>query len=85
MLCQKILKRGLSVRETENLAKTVSRQKQKTQKAKDRHILEIEDQLRRALGSKVTIKHNKSRGNIQIDFYSLNDFDRIVKLLSSVK
>lgn len=83
ILCDKIIKKGLSVREAENLIKIKTRHKIKTQAQKDLNLLEIEDQLSKALGTKVSVKCRKNRGSIQIDFYSLDDFDRIVNRLKN--
>ena len=37
----------------------------------------MEDELQHALGTKVTIKPNGLTGKIEIDYYSLEEFERI--------
>jgi len=41
----------------------------------------MEDRLRERLGTKVKIIHGKKRGYIQIEYYSEDDLDRILKVL----
>jgi len=44
----------------------------------------LEDELRRNLGTRVTVRSNaKNRGKIEIDFYNLDDLERILDLLRS--
>jgi ParB family chromosome partitioning protein len=47
------------------------------------HIRELEDRFERALKTKVTIRpgKRKGRGKILIDYYTLDDFDRMASLL----
>jgi ParB family chromosome partitioning protein len=87
-LWRRIEKEGLSVRQVEQLvAKGPARprrRRRKTDEDKAPHILDLEEQLRRATGTKVNIRQTKqSAGQIIIDFYSLDDFDRIVEALLS--
>ena len=92
-LCRRVVNTGLSVRETERLAKewakgrrgesgreNVSRETLLARQ--DPNIIELEAQLRDILGTKVTIVKNKDRGRIQIEFYSDDDLDRILVLLA---
>ncbi len=54
--------------------------------AKAPHIRDLEDQLTRAAGTRVRIRpgRGKNRGRIIIDYYSLDDFDRIAEALGLV-
>jgi ParB family chromosome partitioning protein len=54
--------------------------------AKAPHIRDLEDQLSRAAGTRVRIRpgRGKNRGRIVIDYYSLDDFDRIAEALGLV-
>ena len=50
------------------------------ERQKDAHILDLEREMTRNIGSKVTIEERgrkKHQGKIVIEFYSLDDFDRI--------
>jgi len=74
-LFHQILKGGLSVRDIEKKARAVSRKK----KTIDPFILQVEDQLQKALGTKVKISNKKNnRGKIIVEYYNLKDLERII-------
>ena len=82
-LANSIVKKGLSVREAEGAVfrkKGVAAQT-KIPTAKDHKVMFFEEEMQRILGTKVTIKHGKKRGVVQIDYYSLDDLERIYNLL----
>ncbi len=81
---RKIERKGLSVRQVERLVAkgdTTSRRRRKPEEeTKPPHIRDLEEQLRVALGTKVSIVTTKSdAGRVVIEYYSLDDFDRIVE------
>jgi ParB family chromosome partitioning protein len=39
----------------------------------------MEDKLRKLLGTKVEIRHSGTKGKIEISYYSLEDFERIIE------
>lgn len=85
-LTQLVLSNSLSVRELENyiLGKKLSRPRtKKATKDRDPYVVDLENQLQNALGTKVRIIAYKKRGRIQIDYYSDEDRERIIKLLKS--
>jgi ParB family chromosome partitioning protein len=74
----------LSVREVERLVRkylTDSGELKRTVRSKPPHIVDLEQQLSRQFGTKVTIEtsRNNRRGKIIIEFYSLEEFDRIME------
>ena len=77
-----ILKRGLSVRETEKLVKDLQARKKKPKAVPqlDSHMRAILDRLIRYFGTKVRISRRGKRGRIEIDFYSDDDLQRILDL-----
>lgn len=92
-LCRQVVGGGLSVRETERLARewsrptrdaaggeNVSRETSPTER--DPNILEIEAHLRNLLGTKVNVIKGRDRGRIEIEFYSEDDLERLLLLLS---
>ena len=83
-LAQMIIKEGLSVRATERLIKEMQKkpQKKKVKKQKDNTIVELEDSLRRIFGTKVEINKGRNKGKIEIEYYSEEDLDRILDILS---
>ena len=77
------------MRETEKLVKQILENKEPEQ---DRETSEklvykrLEESLKGILGSKVVIKgRNNGKGKIEIDYYSIEELDRIAELLSTIK
>ena len=87
-LHQKVVREELSVRQTEALVKKYSESfknnlKVKIVAPKQSDVIQIENELISLLGTKVVIKKNqKGKGKIQIEFYSENDFQRILEIIS---
>lgn len=82
-----IIKKGLSVREAEALAKRWSTKGKasisKSLKREDRssQLHSIQDSLRRHLGTKVHILPKGQKGKIEIEYYSNQDLERLVDLI----
>jgi ParB family chromosome partitioning protein len=85
--CAKIIKRGLSVRETERLVKRLNAQRSKrdmdvkSPREDERHLGFLEETLRKLLGTKVRIPKRGRKGKIEIEFYSEEDLERIVEII----
>ena len=81
-LYELILKNNLTVRATENKVKevTVHTYKRKVFTKADPHIQDIEDTIQQKLGTKVKISKKGVSGKITIDFFSEDEFNKIVKL-----
>jgi ParB family chromosome partitioning protein len=75
------VKRGLSVRETENLVAKRMGPHHARATQKDSNVAALEDELRRLLGTRVRIVRGKKRGKIEIEYYSREDMERILDLL----
>jgi ParB family chromosome partitioning protein len=71
--------RGLSVREAEKRASTLNASGEETAKAPKRppEIAEMEDKFRDRLGTKIVIEGSLEKGRIHIDYYSMEDLDRL--------
>ena len=88
-VAMKVFDEKLSVRETEKLVKKIQESKQKPessteqQKKDDSFIYRnLEEKLKQALGTKVEIKKKaKKGGKIEIEYYSIEELERIVELL----
>ena len=86
-LCALIIKRGLSVREAEAIAKRWSEKPKKSiAPAKKRGDLEsqlrsLRDSMMKHLGTKVHILQKSKRGKIEIEYYSPEDLERIVETI----
>jgi len=77
-----IVKRSLTVRDTEKLIQALLKKKKKVKAAKplDSHERAIIDRLIRHFGTKVNIARRGKRGKIEIEFYSNEDLQRILEL-----
>ncbi len=86
-LCALIIKKGLSVREAEAIAKRWSEKPKKSvTPVKKRSDLEsqlssLQDSLRKYLGTKVLITQKDKKGKIEIEYYSHEDLERIVEAI----
>ena len=86
-LFKEILEKGLSVREAENRATIINAGKidnEKTEaKSKDRppEIDAMAEKFITRLGTKVTINGTLKKGRIQIDYYSMQDLERLYEIL----
>ena len=84
-LFEKTVQKQLSVRELENLIKPelsrLARRKPAHALHKDPHLVSIEEKLQRDLGTKVRIIAKNKRGKAIIEYYSLDDLDRIIQCI----
>lgn len=81
-IAEKIIKEGLSVRQTESLIKDIidkNQTKNKKAKEKDIFIIDIEEKLSDCLGTKVNICNGKNKGKIEIEYYSEEDLNDIIE------
>lgn len=80
-LSKRIIDKGLSVRQTESIIRLTKggRQERFKVKRKDPSIEACEEELMSILGTKVTIESGKKRGRIIIEYYSLDDLERILE------
>ncbi len=83
---RQIVEQGLSVRETEKLVSKLKEGTKKKsitpQKIKNPQLNEIEQQLCRKLGTKVSIKHSHSgKGKIEVSYFSNDELSRLLKVL----
>lgn len=80
---KEIVENKLNVRETERLvSKTKSKKNNRKKVAKDPFVNEIEENLMRALGTKVTLTAKKSGGKIEIEYYTEEDLQRILEVIA---
>lgn len=90
LLAQKVFDEKLSVRETEQLVKKLTKDKADKEVAVTKEDIQfiykdLEEKLKSILGSKVEIQRGKKdNGKIQIEYYSQEDLDRIIELLGSI-
>ncbi|RIW31581.1 ParB/RepB/Spo0J family partition protein [Bacillus salacetis] len=88
IVVEKIIKESLNVRQLEKLIhemnENVSRETKKPEK-KDVFIKEQETLLRERFGTNVSIKQSKKKGRIEFEFFSQDDLNRILELLSHLE
>lgn len=81
-LAKEIVKKGLSVRETERLAGE-PKVKEKQEKApKDTDVVALENDLSKLLGAQVSIRWNGNKGCMTIHYDSLGKLDAILQKLT---
>ncbi|WP_186423937.1 ParB/RepB/Spo0J family partition protein [Lacrimispora celerecrescens] len=87
----RIVAENLSVREVEKLVKSISKKKEpKEKKEEDESIFlifrELEDRMKTAMGTKVSINRKDSnKGRVEIEYYSEAELERIVELIESIR
>lgn len=83
-MCNDIINKGLTVRRVEAL---VRQHKNRSAIPKlgpaptDPHVVSIEEALRQQFGTGVSIKRQGKKGKIEIEFYSMDDLERLLDLL----
>lgn len=82
-VARKIIAQGLSVRQVEKLANETkaSQTPPSTKAPRDPNISQLEDELRRSLGTKVQLKTQQGgRGKIEIEYYNLDELERLLEI-----
>lgn len=78
-----IIEKGLTVRDVENIIKNLNKPKKDSivPKEKSLELKDFENKIKRALSTSVSIKGNDNKGKIVIDYYSVDDLNRIYEIL----
>ncbi len=91
-LALRVFDEKLSVRETESLVKKVlakeEKKEEKPVKEKDDSFIyrDIENRMKDILGTKVEIKKKaKNKGRIEIEYYSMEELERLIELMNRLK
>lgn len=88
LLAKKAAAEAMSVRELEHAVKLLSRKprkKKETDEALEFIFKQLEDRMKSVMGTKVNInRKDKSKGRIEIEYYSEEELERIVDLIESV-
>lgn len=82
-VAQKVIDESFSVRETERLVAGLFKNKPEPRKMKiDPHFKDIEKRLAKTMGTKVSLRPKaKDKGKIEIEYYSMDDLNRILEHL----
>ena len=91
---QKIFDEKLSVRETEKLVKKIQQEKDQPEAKEEVKIdpkmeaicRDLEEKMKVILGTKVAINQkDNQKGRIEIEYYSMDELDRIMDLFGSIR
>lgn len=88
LLHELILRDNLTVRETEQAANRIGEKAKKQQLnyvPRDFHLEQLVDKIREHLGTQVSIQSKGKCGRISIDYYSLDDLDRLLTLFGIIQ
>lgn len=84
-MAKRIIQDNLSVRQVEAIVNRSNAQKRKAKTARNLgpEIIDLENKLAQRLGTQVKIfsKRNKPEGRLEIRYFSLDDLDRILKIM----
>tara|TARA_B100000427_G_scaffold317702_1_gene314064 strand:- start:1939 stop:2790 length:852 start_codon:yes stop_codon:yes gene_type:complete len=82
LLSKKIVSKNLSVRQTENLVRSIKQINNKYFKRKDPNILSIEQDLGEKIGMRVFVNNKKNNtGVITLEYKELDQLDRLVEVI----
>jgi ParB family chromosome partitioning protein len=83
-LWERVERLGLSVRETEALARrAISREILPRRRGRDPELKSLEQELSRKFATKAVIDGSKRRGRLALEYYSEDDLQRLLDLLLS--
>ena len=85
VLAKQIVKKGMSAREAERLAKGYGKHKAVQRLMKDADTVALEQSLEKATGYKVNVSFNGKGGVVSVAYTNLEQLDDIVRRLSSGK
>ncbi len=81
-LAEKIIKKGLTVRQTENLIKLIKNGPYLKKYKKDPNILNIEAELMEKIGMRVNLINKKNnQGTISFEYKGVDQLDRFIKII----
>ena len=83
LVAERVLKRSLTVRDTEKLVEQLKGDTKVRSRAlggplKSAHVLAIEEKLQQKLGTHVSVVHGKKKGRIEIEYYGNDELSRLL-------
>ena len=88
-VCDKIIRNGLSVRAAERLTEKIKDdarpERKKRKPSVNAEIAAVEDELRKIFGTKVNINGKASTGKIEIEYYSVDELNRLIDMFRSIE
>lgn len=82
---QTVIKRGLNVRQTEELIQRLTgvRRRPSARRRRSPEEADLEEQLRQALGTRVSLRRGRKGGTVVIHFYSDEELEALIERLVS--
>ncbi len=82
MLAEKIIKKKLSVRQSENLVRLLKNGNKKINKKKDPNIINAENELIKKIGMNVSVFNKKNNsGTLSIEYKDYDQLDRLIRII----
>ena len=84
LLAEKIIRKKLSVRQTENLVRALKNGSRKIYKTKDSNSLATENALSEIIGMRVVLTNKKNNsGTLSIEYKGLDQLDKLINVIKS--
>ena len=84
LLADKIVKKNLSVRQTESLVRILKSGSKKIFKAKDTNIISTENELADKIGMRVVLNNKKDNsGTLTIEYKGFDQLDRLINIIKN--
>ena len=82
LLAERILKKKLSVRQTESLVRSIKNSPQKKNISKDSNIVATENELTNKIGMRVFLNNKKNNsGTLTFEYKGLDQLDRLINII----
>ena len=84
LLAEKIIKKKLSVRQTESLVRIIKNGSNKIYKSKDTNVLATEKELAEKIGMRVILNNKKNNsGVLSFEYKDIDQLDRLIKVIKN--
>ena len=84
LLAEKIIKKKLSVRQTESLVRILKNSNKKVKVTKDTNVISTEEELASKIGMRVMINNKKNNsGKLTLEYKEINQLDRLVAVIKN--
>jgi ParB family transcriptional regulator, chromosome partitioning protein len=88
LAAERVLKKSLNVRQTEELAGALQRKRGETNgertrsglQGQDAHLASVQNKIQERFGTKVVLRYHQGRGAVEIKFFNDDDLERILKV-----
>ncbi|NMB19303.1 MAG: ParB/RepB/Spo0J family partition protein [Firmicutes bacterium] len=83
-LAKRVVNEDLSVRQLEEIVRKPKHVPRGTLKIKSPELVDLEENLQRILGTKVSMTYKKGAGRISIEYYSDEELERLLEMLRRI-